>query len=382
MPRRLALTSLCAALALLALPIAGASARSVPTGFFGANWDRDIRYKASPTVQLQAWDRMAQVGVESQRTNFNWAAAQFYGPDQKFDWKHTTDPIVKLAAAHHIRLLPVVMTAPEWARSRHKRNAPPSKRKAYAKYLVAAIKRYGPHGSFWKRHPELPKVGIRDWQIWNEPSEQYQWDIPSDRDWAPGYAKLLKIAYKAAKKADPSVRIVLAGLPSRSWEYLAHLYDVGHIHGYFDIAAVHPFSAEKHGPLIIAKYFRKVMRENKDGKKPLLVTETTLPASKGKAESQYGLETTDAGMARFLTATYTDFMKNRKKLRIGRVYWETWASGYEGMLFDYTGLVRYRNDNGEESTKEMPALGAFEKLALRAEGCSKDVTGECTGSPP
>jgi hypothetical protein len=379
---RARLVVLLALLSLLALaPAAGAAGRSVPTGFFGMNWDKDIRYHSTPETKRDAWDRMAEIGVESQRATFNWSTAQFYGKDQDFDWR-ATDSIVKLAATHHIRLLPVVMQAPPWARSRNKDNAPPKSPKPYVKYLKAAIKRYGPHGGYWKNHPNIPKVGLRDWQIWNEPSQPYQWTVSSNKDWAPGYAKLLKASYKGAKQADKSVRVVLAGLPGRSWEALAHLYDVGGIHGYYDVAAIHPYTGSAHGPLTIVRYFRTVMRQNHDSKRTLLVTETTLPASKGKATSKGEFETTDSGMASFVKEVYNDMIKNRTRYRIGRVYWYTWASDYEGWTFDFTGLIRYRRGDVMGEEQEMPAYDAYRKLALRAAGCSKDATGACVGPPP
>lgn len=382
-PRRA--TLLAAVLALLALtlaPPAPAAKRKVPTGFFGMNWDKQIRYKATRPVKQAAWDRMAEIGVESQRATFNWSSAQYYGKDQEFDWKNTTDPIVQLAAKRHIRLLPVVMQAPPWARSSDKENSPPKSRKAYVKYLTAAIKRYGPHGTYWENHKKLPKMALRDWQIWNEPSEDYQWNISNDKDWVPSYSKLLKASYEAAKKADKNVRVVLAGLPGRSWEYLQRMYDVGGIHGYFDAAAIHPYTGSAHGPLTITRYFRQVMNENGDRKRPILVTETTLPASKGKATSAGEFETTDAGMARFVKEVYRDMTANRKKLRIGRVYWYTWASDYSGWTFDFTGLVKYTTTAGMEGVQEMPALEEYRKLALRAAGCSKDTTGVCVGPAP
>lgn len=382
-PRRAVVTLTLALLAVLAaVPSAGAASRSVPTGFFGMNWDKDIRYHSSSALKRDAWDRMAQIGVESQRATFNWSQAQFYGKGTEFDWS-TMDSMVRLAAQRHIRILPVVMQAPKWARARkNHENSPPKGTANYVKFLTAAIKRYGPHGTYWNNHPNLPKVGLRDWQIWNEPSENYQWSVAGDRDWAPSYAKLLKASYKGAKKADKSVRVVLAGLPSRSWESLAHLYDVGGIHGYFDIAAIHPYTASAHGPLTIVRYFRTVMRQNKDRKKPLLVTETTLPASKGKADSKGQFETTDSGMAAFLKETYRDMINNRKKYKIGRVYWYTWASDYEGWTFDFTGLIRYRRGDPLGEEQEMPAYDEYRKLALRAAGCTKDATGTCVGPPP
>ncbi|HKP90053.1 MAG TPA: hypothetical protein VJT75_08780 [Thermoleophilaceae bacterium] len=377
------MATLAALAALAVAPAAPAAKRQAPTGFFGLNWDKQIRYKASRAVKQAAWDRMAEIGVESQRTTFNWSAAQYYGKDQEFDWKNTTDGIVQLAAKRRIRLLPVVMQAPPWARASGKANSPPKSVKTYTKYLTAAIKRYGPDGKYWKDHPKLPKMALRDWQIWNEPSEDYQWDIASNKDWVPGYAKLLKASYAAAKKANKNVRVVLAGLPSRSWESLARLYDRGDIHGYFDAAAVHPYTASAHGPLTIVKYFRQVLDENGDRKRPVLVTETTLPASRGKASSKGQFETDDAGMAAFVKEVYQDMVANRKRLRIGRVYWYTWGSDYSGWTFDFTGLVKYKNnDVTGETVEEMPALEEYRKLALRAAGCSKSTTGLCVGPPP
>jgi hypothetical protein len=279
--------------------------------------------------------------------------------------------------------MPDVLGAPRWARSGENENSPPADREAYGHYLAAAIRRYGPHGTFWKAHPELPKMGIRDWQIWNEPCLRYWWHVPKGSDWAKSYAKLLKVAYAAAKKADGDVRIVLGGLVGKSWQQLEHLYEVGHVRGHFDMAAVHPYTAASHGPLKIVERFRKAMRRHGDGKRPLVISETTLPASRGRANGDAAFQTDDAGMASFLKATYRDFTKNRNKLRIARVYWYTWSSSYQSSdPFAYAGLVRYRRKDDGEHIREMPALSVYRKLALRAEGCRKDREGRCAGPPP
>ena len=39
-------------------------------------------------------------------------------------------------------------------------------------------KRYGPRGSWWQDHPDVPKRPIRTWQIWNEPHLRFQWGNP------------------------------------------------------------------------------------------------------------------------------------------------------------------------------------------------------------
>ena len=382
---RTALAAFVAAALLLVLaPAAGAAERSVPFGFFGANWDKQIAccHATAPT-QFKQWDRMARAGVESQRTLFNWAKAQ-PNPGDAFDFTES-DYVMTLAAAHHIQVLPVVMQAPDWARRHYDKqpcnvdgaNAPPKRTGPYTRYLRALVRRYGPNGSFWAENGALRKTAVHAWQIWNEPSECYQWTIPKSDDWAVGYGRLLRAAYKSVKQVDPSAKVVVAGLPNYSWKSLDHLYKAGGVKGYFDVAAVHPYTSAAHGPLTIVDYFHDVLREHGDKRIPTYVTETALPASKGKTSSRGPFETTDKGMASFLEETYKDMIKARKQLRIGRVYWYTWASDYAGWYFDFTGLVRYRHYASGEDIYEKPALYSYQKLARRAEGCTKDKYGAC-----
>jgi hypothetical protein len=322
---------------------------------------------------------MAASGVESQRTLFLWSAAQPSrgGP---FDFR-ASDASVTLAVSHGIELLPVVAFAPRWARQSDAGNAPPSDPRAYAAYLRALIGRYGPHGTFWAQNRSLRKRPIRAWQIWNEPSASYQWTIPATADWAPGYGALLRASYRAVKAADPDARVVLAGLPNFSYRDLEHLYRVGHIHGSFDIAAVHPYSAVKHGVLTIVKRFRAVMRRHGDAGKQLWVTEFGLPASKGQSRDPSPLQTSDAGMARFMRETYDDFTSGRRWQKVGatRFYWYTWASSYSGWIFQFTGLWLYfpGADQGRDLLVPKPSLAVYRQLARRAEGCVKNTAGAC-----
>jgi hypothetical protein len=366
-----------AALAVLVLVVAPAAAakRQVPRGFWGANWGGPISGVASAETQAYEWDRMAVSGVESQRATFLWSAAQRYeGDPTNFA---QSDELVIRAASHRIRFLPVVAAAPHWARQGEEINAPPSNNRAYADYLKLLIGRYGPNGTFWLLHPELPKQPIRRWQIWNEPSANYQWTVKPGKDWARPYGKLLRKAYAAAKEADPGARVILAGLPNTSAKDLEHLYEAGGIHGYFDAAAVHPYTAADGGVLTLVKRFKRVMRKHGDGKLSLLVTELGLPASKGKSDDPSPLQTTDAGMAKHLVRSFKDLTANRRKLRIPAVYWYDWASSYDGWIFNYTGLLDYTRSGDRDLISPKPALKRFRNHALQAEGCAKDKSGRC-----
>ena len=351
-------------------------ARTVPHGFFGANWSFEITSADAQTQEI-AFRKMAAGGVESQRALFNWSDAQG-APGEPFDFSES-DQLVELALEHNMELLPIVASAPHWARRSTAQNSPPKHPHDYAKYLQALIAHYGPNGDFWKLHPDLPKRPIRSWQIWNEPSRNYQWTIPKGEKWAPGYGKLLRVSYRAIKQADPGARVVIAGLPNRSWRALDRLYREGHVQGYFDVGAVHPYTLHDHGVLTIVRNYRQVMREHGDGKKGIRVTELGLPASKGRIDSDFALQTTDKGMTKFLRQSYQDLIANYRKLHVTRVNWFTWASLYQGQsVFDYSGLFVYHPDKqGAASMHPKPAFKVFRKLARQSEGCVKDGAGAC-----
>ena len=44
----------------------------------------------------------------------------------------------------------------------------PWQRSAWATFLRDGAERYGPDGSFWVEHPDVPYLPIRTWEIWNE----------------------------------------------------------------------------------------------------------------------------------------------------------------------------------------------------------------------
>ena len=373
---RLAPAGLLAATLALVVPSSALAGRSVPHGFFGMNWDQEIAFRSSSTTRTAQWANMASAGVESVRIPFFWGNAQRVNDGSTdYSW---TDQAVTLAAEHGIELLPEVTQAPEWARKYPgKPYSPPSQDAAYTRYLVDLVQRYGPSGDFWTTHPTVPKLPVRALQIWNEPAEYYQWSVPKNKDWAPSYGKLLRKSYAAIKQTDSSVKVVLAGLANTAPQYLEHLYEKGNIHGYFDVAALHPYTAHKHGVLTLTKQFRAVMKKHHDGGKKLWVTELGLPASKGKTSDTSDLQTTDKGMASFLTTSYKDLMKNRTKLKVDHVFFYTWASVYKGFIFKWTGLYVYHHGNGQDVFQEKPAYKAYVKVARSGEGCSKDSAGRC-----
>jgi hypothetical protein len=370
------IAALVAALLVATAAPAAAAKRTVPQNFYGVNFDGDIAEPSIPDAVHDAqFAAMAEAGVETLRTSFYWAFAQSE-PGAPFDHSRT-DRIVQHAVAHGIEVLPVVIVAPAWAHDSADAFAPPRDPSQYAAYLTSLIGRYGPAGSFWADHPELPVRPLRQWQIWNEPHLHFQWSTAEGQDWARSYGELLRTAYKAAKAADPGSRIVLAGLANQSWKFLSRLYRKGRIKGSFDVAALHPYTVVPRGVIVLSRRFRDVMRDRGDGGKRLWITEIGLPASEGRTDSDNYLQTTDRGMAKFLEKSYGEIARTRRSRRVGvsRAYWYTWASSYSGDLFRFTGLFHYDAASGRMDA--MPAFRTYRRAARRHEGCTKAPSGDC-----
>ena len=278
------------------------------------------------------------------------------------------DRIVAGAAQRGISVLPVVEYTPSWDAERPGNPAsPPRSLVPFAAFLTALDKRYGPGGSFWSAHPDIPAEPIRMWQIWNEPHFTRYW---ATQPFAPSYVKLLAAAHAALKAADPHAKVVLAGLADFSWEYLAQIYAVPGASKLFDVVAIHPYTARPHGVITILQRARAVMDQHGDASKPILATEITWDSSLGKAPPQFGIGTTETGQAQLLGQLMPLLDTDRAKLGLMGFYWYTWmgdetssAGPYAG--FDYAGLLKYIH--GTITAK--PALAVYKRWALTIEGC-------------
>ena len=358
---------------------AAASAR-VPQGFVGIMPDGPVfNHGVNLGAQL---DKMVATGIESLRVEFVWGAEQPYATPSDVPASQAkqfltiggvpttfapTDHLVSLAAQRHLAIVGTVLVTPGWAAKTHvvgQYNLPISN-STYAAYLRALVGHYGPHGTFWRNHPSLPRVPIRTWQIWNEPNLALYWP---EEPFAPGYVEMLRAAHDAIKGSDPGAKIVLAGMPNDSWNALATIYKVAGARRLFDAVAVHPFTLQPAGVLTILSRVRDVMNRNGDRHKPILATEVSWPSGLGQASQHFGFETTEAGQARNVAALLPMLGKARTRLGLAGFYWYTWAGRdrRHHNSFEFAGLFRYRSP---KQFIAKPAYAAFRKGALALEGC-------------
>ncbi len=309
MPSRLSLILAVACLAaLLALPAAAAAKIQ-----FGVQAERNGAQTLSQAEVL----RMRQGGVKLIRTPLEWELVQGGGPNQAYNFSNF-DKLVQWATQGplpKVKILPILIGSPAWVARSNSNNEPPVTGFDLGKwsaFLRATVNRYKGSGA------------IKEWQVWNEPNLRTFWTNgkPNPKE----YAKLLKISHQAIKGADPSAKVILAGMPERAdaplpmREYLEKLYKVKNFTKVFDAVAVHPFAENEKGVLGGVKRIRKIMDKEGDKKKALWVTEVGF-ASAGPNSP---FTTSPKGQARLLKKTFKALGKVSNKMKVERALWFTW----------------------------------------------------------
>jgi len=312
------------------------SAAPLPPGFVGMNVTAPV-YPTAPLVVFgQQLSAMVSSGVESIRLPVYWGELQprRSGPIQ---FGHL-DQVVALCAARRLTIMMTVLGAPGWD------GVPgpglfstPQAPGPYASFIVALIHRYGPHGTFWRRHS--PKVPVRMWQIWNEPNITGYWP---QQPFEKRYVALLRASHAAIKRADPGATVVLAGMPNASWYYLNGIYRAGG-RGLFDEVAIHPYTAAPKGVITILSYVRRVMNQHHDRRVPMVATEIGWPGGLGVVHQTYGIATTQAGQASKWRALVPMLLRRRRALGLSAFYYYDWAStdDPQGDAFAWAGLYLY-----------------------------------------
>ncbi len=368
---------------------AEAAKRKAPFGFFASVLPPVMN--SSGTVSDLVLERqmalMARSGVESVRVSRAWADLE--PAPGGYDLREL-DRVVAAAARHRLEVIVNVTRTPRWAAANPSDpdywRLPPADNGTFGRMMAQLVRRYGPAGTLWSQNPSVPKVAVRQWQIWNEPTGPAHWKL---RPWAPTYTQLLKAAYESIKAVDPGAKVASGALVATAtgrriytqWDGARELYRAG-AKRYMDVVSIHPFtnnsvSARETAKqtLQIVKRVRAVMRKNGDGRKPVVLSEMTWPASKGKVpkSAERYFSVSRKGQAARLKAAYAALVKARRKLRITNAYWYTWATPYDRsgsisvMAFNFSGLTRFKGG----AFKPLPILRTYARTAAKYQGCKK-----------
>ncbi len=148
-----------------------------------------------------------------------------------------TDNLVEKASAAGIKVVALAMWTPCWASSapaallRRCRAATSTKAQAWAPVNPAA---YGSFVAFLAARYGAKLAAI---EVWNEPDQANE-DYLAGPEKAKHYAEILRAAYPAIKRADPSMTVLGGSLVGSNGAFLKALYAAG-IKGYYDGLSVH-----------------------------------------------------------------------------------------------------------------------------------------------
>lgn len=318
-------------LTLAACLLGSAAGEAAPKRFFGTMGQ-------TPLTDAD-FKRMEKARVGTLRFDLNWASADPSAPVGDYNWSGI-DRIVGEAARAGMTPLPYAFTTPVWVARGLDRNrcsgnrclifAPRSSaaRAAWSDFLTAAAKRYGPGGSFWAAHPQLPRRPIRDWQVWNEQnSPSFFRPKPSPKR----YAKLLASAARAIRGVDRGAEIIVGGMfgtplggrkPGISApKFLSRLLSVRGARRSFDGVGVHPYAARLRGVRGQIDRIRRELRAAGDPRAELWLTELGWASSGPKRNP---LVRGPRGQAKRLQQAFKLFRNKRRAWHLKTVIWYAW----------------------------------------------------------
>ena len=269
--------ALVAALALGGLAAACLlDARTIPhtdLNPYGANFflDREVEgWKQEKTLEMA---RAAGIGWIKQQ--FSWEEIE---PRRKgeFEWaKH--DRIVDLAERYGMQIIARLDRPPDWTREDNRfKTRPPDDFEDYGDFVYAVVARY--------------RGRLRHVQIWNEPNLSAEWGF--ERVDAVAYTRLLAVAYRRAKEADPDVVVLSAPLAMTLEDasmrgnhndlvFLDEMYRAG-AGQFFDVLSANAFGFNRPpedppGPDVLnyrrVELQREIMERHGDGGKAIWINE-------------------------------------------------------------------------------------------------------------
>jgi hypothetical protein len=277
------------------------------------------------------------------------------------------DRFVLNAAAHGIKILPILFDPPSFRARGHGGHGtwPPASNADFAAFAQVLVRRYGRHGTLWTDNPGTRKRAITSWQIWNEPSLTVYWlPHPSARQ----YARMLRVVGRAIEAIDGRRRteIVTAGIPPsllssaiRIKRYIRGLYRA-HGKRYFDTLAINSYARNARELKSLLRGIRRLMNRAHDRRAKIWITELGWATSGPHNRFNVG----ESGQAHRISSAYKQIRRLRRRYRLRGVVYFSWkdqppyAPNFQDLWGLHTGLLR---QNGTFK----PAFGAYKRAVNR-----------------
>jgi hypothetical protein len=343
---------------LLAAALAPAALARAPRDFVGIT--SEDAFAGSRAYQSATLAGQHAAGIGLIRQTFNWSWIE-YQPG-RYDFS-TYDRFVASAAAHRIRVLPVLFSPPTWRRRVNGRSAcPPRRYRSMARFARRLVRRYGPHGSLWRR-TGVRKLPIRSWQIWNEPNLALYWCFRHD---VRAYVKLLRVVGRGIKRADRHAEIVTAGLPNSKLRsamplgrFLGRLYSAGG-RRWFNTLAINSYAVDRRELRGLLRSVRRLMNRHHDRRARIWVTELGW----GDQGPRHRFIVGARGQAARIRSSFRYIRRARRHLGLRGVVYYSWRdlAPYPPLYRDqwglHTGLLR-------RDGSPKPAYRVFVRAARR-----------------
>ena len=338
----------------------------LPQSFFGVVTEDAFAHPGA--YRAATLDQQASIGIGLVRQTFDWAAIE--RAPGRYDFR-AYDGFLAALAERRMTVLPVLLDPPPFRSSAPASGAqpgtyPPRSDAEMAAFAAVLARRYGPHGSFWRAHPELPPLPVRAWQVWNEPSLPAYWPAGPD---PAAYTRLLAVVARAIRGVDPAADIVTAGIPESRLGIPFDSFVRGMLAAgagrWFDTLAIHPYAGDAGGVTAAVESARRILDAHGESRAGIWVTELGW-ADRGPPSS---FTVGSSGQAARISAALSALVSIRSQARLRGVVYFGWRDGapYAPLFKDFWGLHTGLVDL---AGRPKPALRSFAKsvATLRREG--------------
>jgi hypothetical protein len=248
-------------LSLLALAIPATAGATTFGAEVGGDFTYQVRGAWSQATVMSNLTSLYKAGGRVGRADSGWAATEPKAPVRgrhTFVWTDD-DMIASEMASARLHWEPTLAFAPRWAevhrpRAIHTASGwvtaylPPAHNGTFAYYASAFMKRYGPHGAFWKAHPKLPYVPVTTVEVWNEPDNIWDWGKDINLS---DYARMYEVVRSAVHKVDSHARVMTGGL---AWTESSLPRLLKAFRGLpLDAVAIHPYGATPSETIKVAR---------------------------------------------------------------------------------------------------------------------------------
>jgi len=269
-------------LAVLALALSGGPAARAadPGGPFGVSVNSIVNDDFTPAHWNAPLRAVRASGITRARTDAFWMWAEDRPPRHgvhRYDWRRL-DAVAGALASHRLRWLPILDYSAIWAATyKGDYHSPPRSNADYAAYAHAFAKRYGRGGSFWRRHPRLPRLPVTDYEIWNEPNNgRFFWKPKPD---AARFADMYLRARAAIHAVDERATVVVGGLVAHP-QFVMRMYAARPgLRGNVDALGWHAYAPRVEGLLKGLRELRATLELEGEAGLPVHVTELGWPTA-------------------------------------------------------------------------------------------------------